>query len=242
MPVSLKGQTALVVGASSGIGRETAILLAREGVHVMAAARRQHRLEELRDQLLKEVHQLDIAVADAASAPQMNDLAARTLAAFGKLDILVYATGTNTPDRAMTRLTSALWDELVSVNLNGAYYATAAVLPSMRAARSGHLIYISSISGLVPDVSGAAYQAAKRGMIGLAHAIRVEEKENGIRTCAVCPGLVDTEILVKRPVKPSADTLAKALQPEDVAEIVLSIAKLPPRACVPEIQLLPTCL
>jgi NADP-dependent 3-hydroxy acid dehydrogenase YdfG len=112
----------------------------------------------------------------------------------------------------------------------------------MRAAHSGHLIYISSISGLVPDVSGAAYQAAKRGMIGLAHAIRVEEKENGIRTCAVCPGLVDTEILVKRPVKPSAETLAKALQPEDVAEVVLAIAKLPPRAAVPEIQLLPTYL
>ena len=142
----------------------------------------------------------------------------------------------------MTRLTPALWDELVSVNLNGAYYATAAVLPSMRAARSGHLIYISSISGIVPDVSGAAYQAGKRGMIGLAHAIRVEEKENGIRTCAICPGLVDTEILAKRPVKTPAETVAKALQPEDVAEVVLSIAKLPPRAAVPEIQLLPTYL
>jgi serine 3-dehydrogenase len=117
-----------------------------------------------------------------------------------------------------------------------------AVLPSMRERASGHLIYISSISGLVPDVSGAAYQAAKRGLLGLAHAIRVEEKENGIRTCVVCPGLVDTEILDKRPVKPTAEILAKALQPEDVAEAVLSVAKLPPRAVVPEMQLLPTYL
>lgn len=242
MPVSLKDQTALVVGASSGIGRETAVLLAREGVRVMAAARRQERLEKLRAELASEGHTIEIAAADAASAAQMSELAARTLKAFGKVDILVYVTGTNTPDRALTRLTPALWDELVSVNLNGAYYVTAAVLPSMRAARSGHIIYISSISGLVPDVSGAAYQAAKRGMIGLAHAIRVEEKENGIRTCAVCPGLVDTEILEKRPIKPSAETLAKALRPEDVAEVVLGIAKLPPRAAVPEIQLLPTYL
>jgi NADP-dependent 3-hydroxy acid dehydrogenase YdfG len=242
MPVSLKGQTALVVGASSGIGRETAVLLAREGVRVMAAARRQDRLEQLRGQLAEEGHAIEIAAADAADAGQMNDVAAQALKAFGKLDILVYATGTNTPDRAMTRLTPAVWDELVSVNLNGAYYATAAVLPAMRAAGSGHVIYISSISGLVPDVSGAAYQAGKRGMIGLAHAIRVEEKENGIRTCAICPGLVDTEILVKRPVKPTAETLAKALQPEDVAEVVLAIAKLPPRAAVPEIQLMPTYL
>lgn len=242
MPVSLKDQTALVVGASSGIGRETAVLLAREGVRVMASARRLDRLESLRDQLAKEGHVIEIVPADASSSAAMNDLASRTLAAFGKLDILVYATGTNTPDRAMSRLTPAVWDELITVDLNGAYYITAAVLPSMRAARSGHLIYISSISGLVPDVSGAAYQAAKRGMIGMAHAIRVEEKENGIRTCAICPGLVDTEILARRPVKTPDEIVAKALQPEDVAEAVLAVAKLPPRAAVPEMQLLPTYL
>jgi NADP-dependent 3-hydroxy acid dehydrogenase YdfG len=142
----------------------------------------------------------------------------------------------------MARLTPATWDTVVDVNLNGAFYATAALLPSMRAAGGGHLIYISSISGMVPDVSGAAYQASKRGMLGLAHAIRVEEKENGIRTCVVCPGLVDTEILKNRPVQPSAETLAKALQPEDVAEVVLAVAKLPPRAVVPEMQLMPTYL
>ena len=129
---------------------------------------------------------------------------------------------------------------MVEVNLNGAFYATHAVLPSMRSAGAGHLIYISSISGLVPDVSGAAYQAAKRGVVGLAHAIRVEEKQNGIRTCVICPGLVDTELLEKRPVKPAPEVLAKALQSEDVAEAILFVAKLPPRAVVPELQLMPT--
>jgi NADP-dependent 3-hydroxy acid dehydrogenase YdfG len=142
----------------------------------------------------------------------------------------------------MARLNASIWDMMVSVNLNGAYYITQAVLPEMRPRRSGHLIYVSSISGLVPDVSGAAYQASKRGLIGLAHAIRVEEKENGIRTCVVCPGLVESELLEKRPVKPDAATLAKALQPEDVAEIILSVAKLPPRAAVPEMQIMPTYL
>ena len=111
-------------------------------------------------------------------------------------------TGTNTPDRALTRLKPDIWDMMVSVNLNGAYYITQAVLPEMRNQKSGHLIFISSISGMVPDVSGAAYQASKRGLLGFSHAIRVEEKENGIRTCVVCPGLVETEILEKRPVKP----------------------------------------
>lgn len=240
MPVSLKGQSVLVVGASSGIGRDTAVLFAREGARVMAAARRKDRLEELQKQLAGEGHAIEIATADAGVAAQMQELAKKTLAKFGKVDILVYVTGTNTPNRYLDKLTPELWDELITVNLNGAFYATHAVLPAMREAGRGHLIYISSISGIVPDVSGSAYQASKRGMIGLSHAVRVEEKEKGIRTCVICPGLVETEILEKRPVKPSAELLAKALQPMDVAEAVLAVAKLPERAVVPEMQLLPT--
>jgi len=208
----------------------------------MASARRQQRLQALQDELAAENIDIGISAADAAIPAAMEELAARTVEQFEKIDVMVYATGTNTPDRAMARLTTKIWDELIGTNLNGAYYATRAVLPAMRERKSGHLIYIASISGLVPDVSGAAYQASKRGMLGLAHAIRVEEKENGIRTCVVCPGLVDTEILDKRPVKPPQETLSKALQPEDVAEAVLFVAKLPARAAVPEMQIMPTAL
>ena len=242
MPVSLKGQGVLIVGASSGIGRETAELFAREGANVMASARREDRLRGLQHDLAEEGFPIEIASADASNAAEMEQLAGRARARFGSLDILVYSAGTNTPDRSMKRLNQDIWDMMLSVNLNGAYYATRAVLPAMRERGSGHLIYVSSISGLTPDVSGAAYQAAKRGILGLAHAVRVEEKEHGIRTCVICPGLVDTEILEKRPVKPTDDLLAKALQPEDVAEAILSVAKLPPRAVVPEMQILPTRL
>jgi serine 3-dehydrogenase len=240
MPVSLKDQSVLVVGASSGIGRDTAVLFAREGARVMAAARRQERLAELQKQMAGEGHPIEIATADAGVPAQMQDAAKKTLAKFGKIDILVYVTGTNTPNRYLDKLTPEIWNELIQVNLNGAFYATHAVLPSMREAGNGYLIYISSISGIVPDVSGSAYQASKRGMIGLSHAIRVEEREKGIRTCVVCPGLVETEILEKRPVKPSAEMLAKALQPIDVAEAVLAVAKLPARCTVPEMQVMPT--
>jgi NADP-dependent 3-hydroxy acid dehydrogenase YdfG len=242
MPVSLKNQTALVVGASSGIGRAIAVHLARDGVTVMASARRRDRLEELQKELSEENIDIGIAVADAADPVAMEELAARTVEQFEKIDILVYASGTNTLDRWLPKLTTKTWDEVIGVNLNGAYYATRAVLPAMRERKSGHLIYIASISGLVPDISGAAYQASKRGMIGLSHAIRVEEKENGIRTCVICPGLVDTEILEKRPVKPPPETLAKAMQSDDIAEAVLFVAKLPPRVSVPEMQILPTVL
>jgi serine 3-dehydrogenase len=242
MPVSLKDQVVLVVGASSGIGRESAILFAHEGARVVASARRGDRLRGLQDELTNDGHPIEIFPADTSNVAEMDQLAQHTRAQFGAVDILVYAAGTNTPDRAMKRLNPEIWDMLLSVNLNGAYYITRAVLPSMRENGAGHLIYISSISGLVPDVSGAAYQAAKRGLLGMAHAIRVEEKEHGIRTCVICPGLVDTEILEKRPVKTPAETLAKALQPQDVADAVLYVAKLPPRAAVPEMQLLPTYL
>jgi len=236
MPVNLEKQVVLVVGASSGIGRETAIQFAREGARVMAAARREDRLASLK----KEVPSIETCIADASKTEDMERLARETESRLGSIDILVYNTGTNIKDRALTNLTPPRWDMMISVNLNGAYYITQAVLPGMRTRGAGHIIYVASISGIVPDVSGAAYQAAKRGIIGLAHAIRVEEREKGIRTCAVCPGLVETEILENRPVKPPAEMLAKALQPTDVAEAIVMVAKLPPRAAVPELQLMPT--
>jgi serine 3-dehydrogenase len=238
----MKDQVVLVVGASSGIGRQTSVLFAREGARVAASGRREDRLRSLQDELAQEGLEIDTSASDASSAAESEQLAQRTLAKFGAIDVLVYAAGTNTPDRAMKRLNPGIWDMMLSVNLNGAYYVTSAVLPSMRERGAGHLIYISSISGLTPDVSGAAYQAAKRGLLGLAHAIRVEEKENGIRTCVVCPGLVDTELLEKRPIKPTPEMLQKALRPEDVAEVVLAVARLPRRAVVPEMQILPTYL
>jgi NADP-dependent 3-hydroxy acid dehydrogenase YdfG len=240
--VSLKDQVVLVVGASSGIGRAAAVLFAREGARVMASARREDRLRALQSDLKAEGCKVEIHAADASDPAAMDHLATATRAALGPIDMMVFATGTNTPDRWLPRLTPAIWDMMIGTNLNGAYYATSAVLPDMRERKSGHLIYVSSISGLVPDVSGAAYQASKRGLLGLAHAVRVEEKQNGIRTCVVCPGLVDTEILEKRPVKPDAQTLAKALKPEDVADAILAVAKLHPRVAVPELQVMPTLL
>lgn len=242
MSISLNNESVLICGASSGIGRAAAVLFAKEGARVMVSARRQDRLNQLKDELAGQGHAISVFAADASDPAQAQALANAALAEFGGLDILVYATGTNTPDRYLPKLTVELWDELIRVNLNGAYYVTRSVLPAMRQARKGHIIFVSSISGKVPDISGSAYQASKRGMNGLAHAIRVEEKENGIRTCALCPGLVETDILEKRPVKPDRATLDKALQPEDVAEVILDVARLHPRATVPEIELMPTML
>jgi serine 3-dehydrogenase (NADP+) len=240
MPVSISGQVVVIVGASSGIGRAAAVLFAREGCKVIAAARREDRLQSLKEELAGEQREITVRRADASIPEDMQQLAQKTLEHFGKIDVLVFATGTNIPDRAMARLTPQLWNSVVEVNLNGAFYATYAVLPSMRKAGAGHLIYVASISAVITDVSGAAYQASKRGLLAMAHAIRLEEKQNSIRTSVICPGLVDTELLEKRPVKPAPEILAQALQPEDVAETILYVAKLPPRAAIPELHLMPT--
>ncbi len=242
MPVSLKDKVVLVVGASSGIGRATALLMAREGAKVMASARRKDRLLELKKEAEAEGLAMDVFGADAADATQMEALATKARERFGTVNILVYATGTNTPDRSMQRLSPTVWNELIATNLNGAYYITQAILPAMRVARGGHLIYVASISGHTPDISGAAYQASKRGMIGLSHAIRFEEKGNGIRTTVVNPGLVDTEILEKRPVKPTAELLAQALLPEHVAEAIVACARMHPQGVVTEMTLAPTAI
>ena len=242
MAESLRDRVVVVIGASSGIGRQTAILFAREGAKVMAAARREERLKDLALELAAAGCAIAIHRADATRAGDLDALMRAARERLGEIDTVVYATGDNTPDRHLNRLTPAGWDEMVSVNLNGAFYATHAALPAMRERRAGHFIYIASVSALAADPSGAAYQAAKRGMLGLAHAVRFEEKENGIRTSVICPGLVETEILKKRPVQPTPELLAKALQPVDVAEAVLSVAKMPPRATVTELHLWPTLL
>jgi serine 3-dehydrogenase (NADP+) len=235
----MNGRVVLILGASSGIGRATAVLFARERAQVVAAARREQRLQSLKEELASEGHDITVRCSDVSSPEHMQLLAQETLQQFGRIDILVYASGTNTPNRSMERLSPGLWDSLVDVNLNGAYYATHAVLPGMRTARSGLLVYVSSMGGVMPDLSGAAYQASKRGVLGLAHAVRMEEKQNGIRTSVVCPGLVNTELVEQRPVKVLPEVLAQALQPEDVAETILYIAKLPGRAAIPELHLVP---
>lgn len=239
MSVSIHGQVVLVVGASSGIGRSAAEFFARDGAKVVAAARRYDRLENLKDELAAE--QLDITVrrADASRLEDMQQLAQETLAQFGKIDIVVYACGTNTPERTMERLQPSVWNSILDTNLTGAFYISHAVLPAMRAAHCGHFIYVASIAGVQADLSGAAYQASKRGMLGLAHAIRLEERQNGIRTSVVCPGLTNTELAEKRAEKLAPEVLAKALQPQDVAETILHIAKLPEWVTIPEIHMMP---
>src|ERR671916_3046594 len=185
---SLSGRTALVIGASSGIGLSTANLFADAGAKVHAAARRSEAILEGTEGRDVAAHALDISDGEAVR---------RVVEEVGEtdgLDVLVVAAGMNFPERRLEQLTAESWDQMISVNLSGAFYAIRAALPYLRSSRAGTVILISSVSGSWPDMSGPAYQASKAGMTELAHAAGFEEHQNGVRFCAVLPRIVDTPI------------------------------------------------
>lgn len=224
------------------MGRAIARALAQAGMRVLAAARRHERLTELQKALTAEGHSIEIAAADATQENDAQQLVQTAISRFGRIDLLVYASGTNLPERSLKELTLENWSRLLATNLTGAFLCTQAVLPAMRQAGNGLIIYLSTAAVQRPDISGVAYQSSKHGLSGLAHGTRVEERDNGIRTSLIFPGLCDTEILQKRPTPTPPEVLARALDPQDVAEAVLFLARLPPRATVPEMQLVPSRL
>ena len=235
----LSGQVAVVVGSSSGMGRAAARACAGAGAKVVLAARSAGELEAL----AAEIGGGALACpADVTDAAQVDDLVRTALDAFGRIDVLLYATGTNIPERSLQVLSRETWNDMIATNLTGAFHCTQAVLPAMRAQGSGLIIYLSSGCVQKPDVSGVAYQATKCGLSGLAHGTFEEERENGIRTTVIFPGLCDTPLVLQRPTPTPPEVMAKALQPEDVADACLYVATTPGRARVPELVLLPAGL
>lgn len=240
MPGSLASKTAIVTGASSGVGLEAAKLLLDSGATVHAVARRE---DAMRDGIGKEralsghftAHGLD--VSDQSAVEEL----VRVVGESGGIDALVLAAGMNVPDRKLDRLTPETWDRMLAVNLSGAFYFVHAALPHLRDSQ-GDAIFIASVSGTWPDVSGSAYQASKLGMIGLARAAGFEEHENGVRFSTILPGIIDTPILDNRPEPPPREVRDAALKPEDVAAACHFLLTLPPHVHVPELTMVPTRL
>ncbi|MBV8954066.1 MAG: SDR family oxidoreductase [Solirubrobacterales bacterium] len=226
----LAGRVALVAGASSGIGAATARLLAEAGATVHVAARRRPELGAG-----VAAHELDITDR-AAVAALTSALTERE-----PIHTLVVAAGTNLTERSLERLTPEAWDTMVAVNLTGAFNLVHALLPGLREAQ-GDVVLIGSVSGSWPDPSGAAYQAAKAGLLAFARAAGFEEHGHGVRFTTILPGVVDTPLLDRRPTPPSPEMRAHMLAPEDVAEACLFAVTRPPRAHVAELTILPSAL
>jgi NAD(P)-dependent dehydrogenase (short-subunit alcohol dehydrogenase family) len=238
----LAGQVAIIVGASSGMGRASALAFAAEGAKVAVAARRLGELDALVAEITGAGGMAMARAVDVAKRPEVDAVVQATVERFGRVDVLVNCAGVNTRDRQLALLEQAGWDRIIAINLTGAYHCTQAILPRMREQKGGLIIHVSSISGLWGDFSGAAYQASKHGLAGLANATMMEERLNGIRVTVVYPGLCDTPILSNRPVPPTREQRDLMMQPEDIAQACVFAASLPPRTYVADLVLMPGAL
>jgi NAD(P)-dependent dehydrogenase (short-subunit alcohol dehydrogenase family) len=236
---ALAGAHVLVTGAGSGIGLATTLLLTAAGARVYAVDYRQEAMDErLRGEV--EAGSLTTHVLDVTDAEAVKDLFGR-IGSETPIHAVVLCAGTNIPRRRFGELTEAAWRTVLATNLDGAFLCLKAALPHLRKTR-GHVVVIASVSALWPDWSGAAYQASKAGVLALVRAASYEEHENGVRFTTVMPGMVRTELIQKRPDPPPEEIQAQMLMPEDVAETILCALRLPPRACLSELTIVPTAL
>lgn len=242
---TLEGKVAVVVGASSGMGRATSVALAQNGAHVVACARRMDALNELEQEVQQIAHDGDeigtlvgmtMDVKDRSSVfSGLSEVSER----HGRIDVLIYAAGINIPQRAIDVLSPEDWDDLIATHLTGAFHCTQGVLPIMRQQDDGLIVYVSSVSAKRGDASGVAYQAAKRGVDGIVNGAMTELAGGSVRFSVIYPGLCDTPLIDRRPKPPTAEERAAALKSEDIADLCVYLASTPAHVHVSEVVVVP---
>ena len=237
----LSGQVAWVTGAGTGIGESAACKLAEAGCVVVLSGRRRKPLDSLVSRItnaggIASAESLD--VSDKAAVAAVVD---RIIEQHGQIDIAVLSAGINVERRNWPELTTTAWDDVINIDLSGAFYCCHSLVPGMRERGDGLIISISSMAAKgVSALTGPAYTAAKHGMNALTASLLVEERNNGIRATAICPGEVATPILDARPVPVSDEDKARMLQPDDIGELVLFVARQPKHVTLNEILITPT--
>lgn len=234
-------RVAWITGGGSGIGLAGAEALARAGWTVVISGRRREVIDEAAAAIVKAGGAAEAMPLDVASAADAEKVAKAIVAKHGRIDLLVNSAGLNVPKRSWEEVTVEGWNKVVDVNLNGLMYCIRAVLPTMRAQQDGCIINVASWAGRhVSKLTGPAYTATKHAVLALTHSFNMEEFKNGLRACCLSPGEVATPIMKLRPVPPSAEDMAKMLQPEDLGRTIAFVASMPPHVCVNEILISPT--
>ena len=237
---SLNNKTALITGGGSGIGLGCAVALAQEGCRVAITGRREEVLKQAAASWTGQPP-IRFYACDVGQRADVERLFTWAKKELGQIDILINAAGVNLKNRLMSNMEPPDWDRVLTINATGVYNAMYAVLPQMRERKDGTIINISSISGKrAAALGGVAYNASKFAVAALSTSVANEEAVNNIRITTVFPGEVDTPILEHRPQPVSAERRAKMLLPEDVADLVVAVCKLPARAHVPELIIKPT--
>ncbi len=234
----LNDKVAWITGAGTGIGAAAARALVHEGMHVVLSGRRREPLESLAAELGSAALARPLDVADKAAVVA---LAVEVVERFKRIDVLVNSAGLNVRNRNWHNVTLEDWDRVIRVDLDGSFYCSKAVLPTMVAQRDGLIINVSSWAGKYTGVlTGPAYSAAKHAMNSMTESLNMEAGIHGVRACALCPGEVATPILDSRPVPVTAEDKALMLQAEDCGEIIAFIARMPPHVCINELTVSPT--
>ena len=225
----LEGKTALVTGATRGIGRAIALKFAAEGANVAFTYRSQH---EAAQSLVAEIEAMGVSAkgytSDAASFEDVHIVVDDVKATFGRIDILVNNAGI-TKDGLMMRMDEAQWDAVIDTNLKSAFNFIHACTPVMARQRSGSIINMSSVVGVSGNAGQCNYAASKAGLIGLAKSIAKEMGPRGIRANCIAPGFIATDMTSALPENVRQEwekqiPLRRGGTPEDVAGVALFLA------------------
>lgn len=229
--------TALVTGATAGIGRTTAFALGQAGYRVGVCARTPSNLRTLLDDLASARIAAAGHPADVGLEADVRDMVAEVTRALGPIDVLVNNAGVALL-KPFAELTLEDWDTTMATNLRSMFLVTREVLPGMRERKRGAVVNVSSLAGRNGFAGGSAYSASKHAVLGFSRSLMLEVRKDNIRVITICPGSVDTGLIREQGVlKPD---LAKILRPEDVAATILSSLALPERAMVSELDVRPT--
>lgn len=233
-------RTVVITGAGSGVGRATAIALAKQGWRMALLGRTPSALDETAQFTGLPKQDVLVIPCDIGRLEQVQQMARAVLELFKTVDVLVNAAGTNAPKRSLEILSLEDYHAMIDTNLHGAYYCTQAFLPQMRQRQTGTIVNIVSDAGKqASPKAGPGYVISKWGMAGLTQAINAEERGHGVRACAIFPGDINTPLLDKRPAPPDAAARARMMTAEDIAECALLAINLPSRAIVEEILVRP---
>ncbi len=225
--MELTNKTAIITGAGKGIGKATAEALAAEGVQLGLLARTASDLEQLQQDLSSRYGvKVFTATADVANSTEVRAAVSSLASSLGRVDILINNAGTGAFAK-LVDMDPEQWEQIIRVNLMGAYYVTHELLPGMLEQQSGDIVNIASTAGERGFATGSAYCASKFALLGMTEALMQEVRKSNIRVTALTPSTVNTPLAVNAGL-PIGDE-DRMMQAEDVAQLVLAGLKLPSR-------------